>query len=135
MSAQQWEEGSGTMAGAILVMVVGIMLAIVACAGNLLICQNRARSLADLIALQSATAFWQGDTADPCAFAAGLARANDIRLSGCEVNGDDVRLAVEVPTAVPIAPYVERTALAGPVECVKETIMSSNVLAAGGPSP
>lgn len=133
--SSQWEEGSGTMAGAILVMVVGVMLAVVACAGNLLVCQSRARSLADLIALQSANAFWQNDTTDPCAFAGGLAHINDVRLSSCEVSGDDVRLTVGVPTAVPIAPYVERTALAGPVECVKETIMDGNVFAAGGPSP
>lgn len=40
----RYEEGSGTMAGAMLVMVVGIALAVAASVGNLMICQNRARS-------------------------------------------------------------------------------------------
>ena len=52
----RYEEGSGTMAGAMLVMVVGIALAVAASVGNLMICQNRARSLADLIAFDAAYA-------------------------------------------------------------------------------
>lgn len=47
------------MAGAMLVMVVGIALAVAASVGNLMICQNRARSLADLIAFDAAYALWQ----------------------------------------------------------------------------
>ena len=41
------------MAGAMLVMVVGIALAVAASVGSLMICQNRARSLADLIAFDA----------------------------------------------------------------------------------
>ena len=53
MQGMRYEEGSGTMAGAMLVMAVGIALAVAASVGNLMICQNRARSLADLIAVQA----------------------------------------------------------------------------------
>ena len=53
MQGMRYEEGSGTMAGAMLVMVVGIALAVAASVGNLMICQNRARSLADLIAFDA----------------------------------------------------------------------------------
>ena len=58
MQGMRYEEGSGTMAGAMLVMVVGIALAVAASVGNLMICQNRARSLADLIAFDAAYALW-----------------------------------------------------------------------------
>ena len=61
----RYEEGSGTMAGAMLVMVVGIALAVAASVGNLMICQNRARSLADLIAFDAAYALWHADIGDP----------------------------------------------------------------------
>ncbi|MDK7332942.1 flp pilus-assembly TadE/G-like family protein, partial [Lactobacillus crispatus] len=54
------EEGSGTMAGVMLVMLVGVALSATACIGNLVVCQNRARSLADLIAFDAAYAAWHG---------------------------------------------------------------------------
>ena len=65
MQGMRYEEGSGTMAGAMLVMVVGIALAVAASVGNLMICQNRARSLADLIAFDAAYALWQGGNHGP----------------------------------------------------------------------
>ena len=40
MQGMRYEEGSGTMAGAMLVMVVGIALAVAASVGNLMICQK-----------------------------------------------------------------------------------------------
>ena len=111
------EEGSGTMAGAMLVMAVGVMLAVTASVGNLMICQNKARSLADLIAFDAAYALWQADVEDPCALAGRLASANDVELSACEVQDEDVWLTITVRTMVPVAPQVERTARAGPVDC------------------
>ena len=48
MQGMRYEEGSGTMAGAMLVMVVGIALAVAASVGNLMICQNRAPTLSPL---------------------------------------------------------------------------------------
>lgn len=108
------------MAGAMLVMVVGAALSAMVCVGNLMICQNRARSLADLIAFDAAYAAWHGWADDPCAFAGQLAASNSVALLDCIVQSDDVRVTVAVDTAVPLAPLVQRTALAGPVECAKE---------------
>ena len=101
------EEGSGTMAGVMLVMLVGV------------VCQNRARSLADLIAFDAAYAAWHGWADDPCAFAGQLAVSNSVALPDCMVQSDDVQVTVAVDTAVPLTPRVQRTALAGPAECDK----------------
>ena len=72
MQGMRYEEGSGTMAGAMLVMVVGIALAVAASVGNLMICQNRARSLADLIAFRRRVCAVACDIGDPCALAANM---------------------------------------------------------------
>lgn len=113
------EEGSGTMAGVMLVMLVGVALSATACIGNLVVCQNRARSLADLIAFGAAYAAWHGWADDPCAFAGQLAVSNSVALPDCMVQSDDVQVTVAVDTAVPLTPRVQRTALAGPAECDK----------------
>jgi secretion/DNA translocation related TadE-like protein len=115
----RFEEGSGTMAGAMLVMAIGVALAVTACVGNLMICQNRARSLADLIAFDAAFALWQANDVDPCVLAREMASSNDANLTSCVVEQEDVWVTVAVSTMVPVAPHVERTARAGPVECPK----------------
>ncbi|QOL33217.1 flp pilus-assembly TadE/G-like family protein [Bifidobacterium eulemuris] len=111
------DEGSGTMAGVMLIMVAGLMLAVAAAAGNLLVCQTQARAIADLAAIQAAVAWRQGRTDDPCALAADVAAVNDGDIGRCVVDGDDVELSVVVATMVPVAPQVERASRAGPVEC------------------
>ena len=104
----RYEEGSGTMAGAMLVMGVGIALAVAASVGNLMICQNRARSLADLIAFDAA-----------CALAANMAEANGVVLGSCSVRDEDVLVTIKVETMVLVASSVERMARAGPVSCTE----------------
>ena len=99
----RYEEGSGTMAGAMLVMVVGIALAVAASVGNLMICQNRARSLADLIAFD----------------AANMAEAYGVVLGSCSVRDEDVLVTIKVETMVLVASSVERMARAGPVSCTE----------------
>ncbi|WP_233428220.1 Rv3654c family TadE-like protein [Bifidobacterium myosotis] len=111
------EEGSGTMAGVIVVLMAGVALAVVASVSNLLICQQQARALADLTAFSAAYAAWHGNAADPCALALDTAMANDAMLADCVTEEDDVWVAVAVATKVPIAPSVEYRARAGPVDC------------------
>lgn len=113
------EEGSGTMAGAMLVMVVGVALAVVACVGNLMVCQSRARSLADLAAFSAAYVAWHEDAGDPCALAVNTVSASGATASDCAVRGDDVWVTVAVETKVPLAFHVERTSRAGPMECTR----------------
>lgn len=111
------EEGSGTMAGAMLVMLAAVMLTIIAFVGNLMLCQHKARSIADLAAFNAAYALWHQGLDDPCAFAGGIAAANEAVLADCEVQGDDIRLAISIDTDVPFAPHVRKEARAGPVLC------------------
>ena len=119
MQGMRYEEGSGTMAGAMLVMAVGIALAVAASVGNLMICQNRARSLADLIAFDAAYVLWHVDIGDPCALAANMAEANGVTLGSCSVRDEDVLVTIKVETMVPVASSVERMARAGPVNCTE----------------
>lgn len=109
--------GSGTMAGVMLIMVAALMLTVAAAAGNLLVCQTHARSIADLAAIQAAVAWHRGGTDDPCALAVEVAASNGGSIVRCAVDGDDVELGVAVSTMVPLAPQVERESRAGPVEC------------------
>ncbi|NMM98578.1 pilus assembly protein TadE [Bifidobacterium sp. DSM 109959] len=111
------------MAGAMLVMVVAVALAVAACAGNLLICQHKARSMADLIAFQSAYALWWAES-DPCALAHDQADVNGVRLTACSLNDEDVLVTVAVSTMVPFVPQIEQSSRAGPVSC-EERPMSS----------
>lgn len=119
MNRTRFEEGSGTMAGAMLVMTVGVVLAIVACVGNLMVCQSRACSLADLAAFSAAYAAWHEDSDDPCALAVDTVSASGATVSDCTVRGDDIWVTVEVETKVPLMFHVEHTSRAGPVECTR----------------
>lgn len=110
------DDGSGTMAGVALILLVGVLLGAVASAGNLLICQANARSAADLAALSAAVLLRNGSD-DPCAVALAVASANAVRLDKCDVDIEDVQVTVVAPTQVPFASYVSRTSRAGPVVC------------------
>ena len=99
--------------------MVGIALAVAASVGNLMICQNRARSLADLIAFDAAYALWHADIGDPCALAANMAEANGVVLGSCSVRDEDVLVTIKVETMVLVASSVERMARAGPVSCTE----------------
>lgn len=115
----RWEQGSGTVTGVALVMVVGVLLVALAAGGNILLAGTVARTAADHAAVAGATALDQGN-ASPCAMAERLATANRARLAGCEVIGEDVRVRVAVRPTAGILPEVERSARAGPVECHAE---------------
>ncbi|MBT1163189.1 Rv3654c family TadE-like protein [Bifidobacterium felsineum] len=111
------EEGSGTIAGAMLVMVAAAALALIASVGNLLICQHKARSIADLAAFNTAYALWHSDMEAPCVLANKVAEANNAVMVECEVIDDDVRVVMALATQVPFTPQVTKEARAGPVEC------------------
>lgn len=110
------DKGSGTMVGMGLVAAAAVLLAMAASVGNLMVCQARARSAADLTALSSAAVLWhtQGDA---CAAAGTIADRHGGRLASCRVDGEDVVVTVAIPTRVPFAGEVSERAAAGPVEC------------------
>ncbi|SHE25482.1 Rv3654c family TadE-like protein [Actinomyces glycerinitolerans] len=111
------DRGSGT------VMVLGI-IAVALClalgATGLIQAQaagGRARAAADLAALAGATALTSVVApADPCATAQRVARANGAELAACTVDGEDVTVAVGVPTRILGVPRrADAAARAGPV--------------------
>ncbi|KAB8286936.1 pilus biosynthesis protein TadE [Bifidobacterium ramosum] len=110
------DRGSGTVAGAMLILVVGVMLSVVAAAGHLLVCQRRAQAVADVVAVSAANALRNGSD-DPCVIARVTASANEVRLRTCVVDAEDVQVTTIVPTQVPFAAQVSRSARAGPVDC------------------
>lgn len=79
-----------TMTGVLLF----VTLALVLCAG-LVRAHRIAQSAADLAALAGARALTVG--ADGCAEAASVATANGATLTGCDLQGADVRVTVTVP--------------------------------------
>ncbi|KAB7789949.1 TadE-like protein [Bifidobacterium leontopitheci] len=112
------DEGSGTMAGVMLIMLAGVLITVAAAAGHLLLCQARARSASDLAALSAAQSYWAGTTDDPCAVAVRVAAYGTASLERCTVDGDDVSVTVSMATKVPVASRVSRSSRAGPVDCV-----------------
>lgn len=110
------DSGSGTIAGVALIAVVGVMLAAVASAGNLLVNQTKARAAADLAAVSAAMALRKGSE-DPCSTASAVALGNDAELRSCTIDGEDVTVRVARDTLVPFAPEVSRSARAGPTPC------------------
>ena len=114
------------MAGAMLVMVVGSALAVAASVGNLMICQNRARSLADLIAFDAAYALWHADIGDPCALSANMAEANGVVLGSCSVRDEDVLVTIKVETMVLVASFVVWLVWVGLVCCLVGVFFHKN---------
>lgn len=113
------DEGSGTMAGVALIVLVAVLLSSVATAGRLLVLRSSARGVADLSALAAAVALDRGD-ASPCAVASASAVANAARLVSCELVGEgdgDVTVRVGVATRVPFMPEITVDSRAGPVPC------------------
>lgn len=74
-----------------LLMLVGCALAVVAA---MVTAHRSAQAAADLAALAGAGAIQEGG--DACAAAGSVAVANDARLIGCTVAGDDVTVEVKV---------------------------------------
>jgi secretion/DNA translocation related TadE-like protein len=79
------------------------LLALVATAATLrstaILARHRAESAADFAALAAAIHL---DAADPCAFAAAVATANDARLELCRIHGETVRVQVSRTLAFPV---------------------------------
>lgn len=117
MMRARFEEGSGTLAGAMLVMVTAVVLALIASIGNVMLCQHKARSIADLAAFNAAYALWRADSEQPCALAEHVASMNGASMIECDVQSEDVRLVLAVSTQVPLVPRVTKEARAGPVAC------------------
>ena len=113
------DEGSGTMAGVALIMLVAVLLTSVATAGHLLTRRAVARSAADLAALSAAVALRDG-RGEPCVVAAAVASAPGGELTSWASGGDlggDVTVRVALATDVPFMPHVGIDARAGPVAC------------------
>lgn len=109
------DEGSGTISGVALIAVAAIMLAMVAAAGNLLLCLHRVQNMADLASVAAAQALYDG--ADPCAAAERTLFGNEVALESCSTEDEDVIVTATVSTSVPLVPEVSRRSRAGPIAC------------------
>lgn len=67
--------------------------------------QHHVDGSADLVSLSAADALQRGD--DPCATAARLAEANQVRLADCVIDGDDVVVTVHDPLDLPLDLHVD----------------------------
>jgi len=108
------QRGSATVAAALwmqsLLSIVWIGLIVAAATAR----QHDLDGAADLVALSAAAGRENGH--DPCRRAETVARANDVRLVGCELVGDDVRvmLRAELELAAGSTWTIVAEARAGP---------------------
>ena len=89
------DRGSASMLVVVHLTVLLVLGCALAAVGGLLVAHRRAQAAADLAALGAASALAEGR--DGCARAGELARANGATVSGCRVDGREVRLRVQVP--------------------------------------
>lgn len=83
----------------LVVALAGVLLLVGAAAGvvGAIVAAHRvAQSAADLAALAGAATLADHSGRDPCASAGGVAAANGASLTGCAVEGQDVRVEVTV---------------------------------------
>ena len=94
---------------ALLIVVAAVALGI----GSLIAAHRRVAAAADLAALGAAAAREHGE--DPCASAAGIARANGAELVDCRTDGDAVVVTTRAhPRGLPAGVDVRARARAGP---------------------
>lgn len=110
------DEGSGTVAGAALVLAAALLLVAIASGAAIVVNVMEARDAADLAALAGANALWDG-ASDPCGRAAQAASANGAQLQQCELDAMDVVVTVRRSTGVALLPEAVRSSRAGPREC------------------
>ncbi|WP_274608072.1 Rv3654c family TadE-like protein [Bifidobacterium pongonis] len=113
------ENGSGTVAGAALILMASALLTVAAGAGHGVIRHAQARSTADLAALSAAIA-WRNAREEPCDVAVAVANANGASLISCHTEGEyagDVLVNVAVGTGLPVMPRITVSARAGPTAC------------------
>ncbi|MBT1177652.1 flp pilus-assembly TadE/G-like family protein [Bifidobacterium callimiconis] len=111
------DEGSGTVVGVGLVLMVGVLLTAILALGNVLHCKTVAGTAADSAALAGATALYDS-AGDPCTVAKRLAKKNRATLETCRTLDEDVIVTVRVKTRVPLVGDVHTSARAGPKNCV-----------------
>lgn len=113
---QSRDRGSGTLAGAALIMLAATLLCVVTAAGHILHGKAVAGTAADAAALAAAVAVDIG-RADPCAQAAAAAQAQGAQLLACVIDGLDVQVTASVDARMPAVGPIAVEARAGPQPC------------------
>lgn len=110
------ERGVAVASGLVLMGVLVVVAILAAAIGGLVAAHRQAEAAADLAALAGAAGVQDGR--DPCARAAGVARANRARVVGCRVDGFEVTVTVVVTGARFLGqrPDLRARARAGPVD-------------------
>lgn len=110
------DRGSATVVGAAIVTATALLLALIAAAGNLMVCRAHARSIADIAALAGATALYEA-AGEPCVIALAVIDENGAALESCDIEGEEIQVKVRIPTGTPIVSHVVMRSRAGPVAC------------------
>ncbi|MCH4160052.1 MAG: flp pilus-assembly TadE/G-like family protein [Bifidobacterium sp.] len=110
------DDGSGSMAGALLILCIAVALTLLAVVGNALVCLSQARSAADMAALAVAAAYRSGEI-DPCAAGFESAQMVGVHVLECQIDGEDAVVDVSKSTMLEFLPYVQQRSRAGPEDC------------------
>ncbi|NEG69837.1 Rv3654c family TadE-like protein [Bifidobacterium choloepi] len=112
------DEGTITVVGVALVAAVGLLLTVLAAGADILLCQHRARTAADLAAIAGATAVLGGASSSAgCLAAQRTTQANGAEQTECVVEDGDVQVGVQVATGIPLLANANAMSRAGPVPC------------------
>lgn len=102
--AAESERGSGTVLSLAIVLAIATLLVAAVLYGAVVLATHRARSAADLAALTASTRALEGDsTADACAQAARVARANGGRILVCRAGAGEGSIETAVSVDLPQA--------------------------------
>lgn len=112
------DNGSGTVLGALLILLVGLTAFAAVCAGSFLVCRVQAQNLAESTATNLAYALQISETAVPCEDARERFSSGQFFLDSCTVESEDVQVSVRGIPSISFLPQVHVAARAGPASCV-----------------
>ncbi|WP_180380745.1 Rv3654c family TadE-like protein [Alloscardovia macacae] len=112
------DEGSGTLLGAVLILLVGLAAFCAVCAGSFLTCRAEAQSLAESTASDLAYTLQIEGSSSVCEQARERFSSGQFMLDSCVVDGEDVQVSIRGIPRLSFLPQVRETARAGPVDCV-----------------
>lgn len=111
------DDGSGTMLGIGLIIVVCSMLILSVNIGYVLVEKHRVHAVASSAALSGARVLQKMDGNNECAIAQSIISANGITMESCKSENDDVTLKVNLQTRIPFIPKIVETVKAGLISC------------------
>ena len=110
------DDGSGTILGVGLIIIVCSMLILSANIGYILIEKHRVHAVSSSAVL-SGVKVLQKLEGDACDVVKNIVNANNVTIESCKSENDDVTITVSVQTKIPFIPKIVDTVKAGLVSC------------------